>query len=185
MVIQYASRNKFAGLILANIHTFTSYCELQYSSLTNHSCCRVNSPMCVGEGDVSALYEGDSTTVKPWICKQLLFYPFLLFCLQVICQRAMWHISGSRTRQKSKHCFCLVFRSYNEIGVPDSFKRFRSTPFWKKLETIDSTAPAVCGFSDQPTSATLVQRKLFMAQHGTRSGLMQKKVHQSTCYIYF
>lgn len=108
------------------------------------------------------------------------FIPFLLFCLQVICQRATWHISGSRTRQKSKHCFCLVFRSYNETGVPDSYKRFRSTPFWKKLETIDSTAPAVCGFSDQPTSATLVQRKLVMAQHGTRSGLMQKKVQQST-----
>lgn len=32
--------------------------------------------MCVGEGDISAMYEGDSTKVKPCICKQLLFHPF-------------------------------------------------------------------------------------------------------------
>lgn len=129
MVIQYASRNKFAGLILANIHTFTSYCELQYSSLTNHSCCRVNSPMCVGEGDVSAYMKVTAPKLSHESVNSSCFIPFLLFCLQVICQRATWHISGSRTRQKSKHCFCLVFRSYNETGVPDSYKRFRSTPF--------------------------------------------------------
>lgn len=59
-----SSRKMFPRLIMANIHTFTSYHKLWLSSLTDHSCCREHSLMCVGEGDISATNEGDSTKVK-------------------------------------------------------------------------------------------------------------------------
>lgn len=59
-----SSRKMFPRLIMANIHTFTSYHKLWLSSLTDHSCCREHSLMCVGEGDISAMNEGDSTKVK-------------------------------------------------------------------------------------------------------------------------
>lgn len=59
-----SSRKRFPRLIMANIHTFTSYHKLWLSSLTDHSCCKEPSLMCVGEGDISATYEGDSTKVK-------------------------------------------------------------------------------------------------------------------------
>lgn len=59
-----SSRRKLPRLIMANIHTFTSYHKPWFSSLTDHSCWREHSLMCVGEGDISAMSEGDSTKVK-------------------------------------------------------------------------------------------------------------------------
>lgn len=59
-----SSRRKFPRLIMANIHTFTSHHKPWFSSLTDHSCWREHSLMCVGEGDISAMNGGDSTKVK-------------------------------------------------------------------------------------------------------------------------